>query len=94
MARGIFNLDCGMWDLVPCPGIKPRPPALGAQNLSQWTTRQVPSLVAFRIVSNFCHFNYSMSYCRSCLSSSCLVLSVLPAPGYLFPSLSLGRFQA
>ena len=35
-------LSCGMWDLVPRPGIKPRPPALGTWNLSHWTTRQVP----------------------------------------------------
>ena len=33
-----------MWDLVPCPGIKPRSPALGAQSLSHWTTRKVPPL--------------------------------------------------
>ena len=31
-----------MWDLVLWPGIKPRSPALGAQNLSHWTTREVP----------------------------------------------------
>ena len=33
----------GMWDLSPWPGIKPRPPALGAWGLSHWTTRDVPS---------------------------------------------------
>ena len=27
-------LSCGMWDLVPWPGIEPRPLALGAQSLS------------------------------------------------------------
>ena len=27
------TLSCGMWDLVPSPGIKPRPPALGAWGL-------------------------------------------------------------
>ena len=31
-----------MWDLVPQPGIKSRPPALGLQSLSHWTTREVP----------------------------------------------------
>ena len=31
-----------MWNLVPRPGIKPRPPALGAQILSLWITRKVP----------------------------------------------------
>ena len=40
-------LSCGMWDLVPWPGIEPWPPTLGAQSLSQWTTREVPVKVAF-----------------------------------------------
>ena len=31
-----------MWDLVPCLRIEPRPPVLGAQILSHWTTRGVP----------------------------------------------------
>ena len=35
MPHRIFS--CGMWDLVPRPGIEPRPPALGAQSLSDWT---------------------------------------------------------
>ena len=33
--------SCGMWDLVSRPGIEPRHPALGAQSLSHWTTREV-----------------------------------------------------
>ena len=31
-------LSCGMWKVVPWPGIEPRLPALEAQNLSHWTT--------------------------------------------------------
>ena len=38
------SLSCSMWDLVPWPGIQPRPPALGVQSLSQWTSREVPGL--------------------------------------------------
>ena len=34
--------SCGMWDLVSCPGIKPRLPALGGQSLSPWTTGEIP----------------------------------------------------
>ena len=41
------TLSCSMWDLVPWPGMEPGPPALGAQSLSHWTTREVPS-VAYR----------------------------------------------
>ena len=42
VARGIFIVACGIFscsicDLVPWPGIKPRPPALVAWNLSHWT---------------------------------------------------------
>ena len=37
------RISCGMWDLGPWPGIKPRPPALGAWSLRHWTTRDVPS---------------------------------------------------
>ena len=38
-ACGIFSysmrtLSCGMWNLVPWPGIEPRPPALGAWGLA------------------------------------------------------------
>ena len=35
------TLSRSMWDLVPWPGIKPGPPALGPQSLSHWTTREV-----------------------------------------------------
>ena len=36
------SLSCCMWDLVPWPGTEPRPPALGAQSVNHWTTREVP----------------------------------------------------
>ena len=36
VACRIFS--CSLQDLVPQPGIKPVPPALGAWNLSHWTT--------------------------------------------------------
>ena len=32
--------SCGTWDLVPRPGIEPRPPVLGVQSLNHWTTRE------------------------------------------------------
>ena len=41
----IKTLSCGLWDLVPRPGIKPGPPILGAQSLSHWTTREVPIFI-------------------------------------------------
>ena len=48
VAHGIFS--CGMWDLVPWPGIELRSPALGTQSLSHWTTRVVPGLGSNRVV--------------------------------------------
>ena len=38
----VLGFSRGMQDLFPLPGVEPRPPALGAQSLSQWTTREVP----------------------------------------------------
>jgi len=40
----VLGLSCSMWDLlrVPWTGIDPRPPAVGAQSLNHWTTREVP----------------------------------------------------
>ena len=38
----LHRVFCGMWDLVPPPGIEPRASALRAQSLSHWTTRGVP----------------------------------------------------
>ena len=43
LRSGMLSLRCSMWDLVPWPGIEPRCPALGAQSLIHWTTREIPS---------------------------------------------------
>ena len=46
----VLGLSCGMWDLVswyPDSEIGPRPPTLGAQNPSHWTTREVPRNLIF-----------------------------------------------
>ena len=37
----VLGLSCYMWNLIPWPGIEPRPPALGAPSLKHWTTREV-----------------------------------------------------
>ena len=37
-----MGLLCGMWDLVPWPGIEPGSPALGVWCLTHWTTREIP----------------------------------------------------
>ena len=54
------SLSYGMWDLVPCPGMEPRSPVLGAWSLSPWTTREV--LYYF-----FLHFECDTYLLRNCL---------------------------
>ena len=34
----------GMWELVPWPGIKPGPAALGIWHLSHWITGEAPGI--------------------------------------------------
>ena len=41
--------SCSMWDLVPWPEIPPRPPALGACNLSHWT-REMLACRLFKVL--------------------------------------------
>ena len=56
-----FNLgfSCGMWDLVPWPGIKSRPSELESRSLNHWTTKEGP----FHIFKN-------LYYCCSCKVNS------------------------
>ena len=42
-----------LWDLVPWPGIKPRPPTLGVWSLSHQITREVPKLTLINILTHF-----------------------------------------
>ena len=49
----MLGLSCSMWNLVPSPGIKPQPSALGAQSLCHWTTREVP-LLCILATSSYC----------------------------------------
>ena len=36
-----------MWDLVPLPGIEPRPPTLGPWSLNHCATREVPRILKY-----------------------------------------------
>ena len=38
------GLSCSMWDAVLSPRLEPQPPALRAQSLGHWATREVPGL--------------------------------------------------
>ena len=52
LSYGMPDFSFSMWNLVPQPGIEPRPLALGVQSLSHWTSRKDPGgpcLVCFCI---------------------------------------------
>ena len=68
VAHGIFSR--GMWDLVPWPGIEPRPSALGERSLRHWTTREIPlpSFLTLSIV-RFAFWNDLSLYLLTCLLS-------------------------
>ena len=52
------TLRCGLWNLVPWPGIKSGLPALGMPRLSHWTTREVPQFSILN--SNSLFSDYSL----------------------------------
>ena len=91
--HGIFVAACGllvaacMWDLVPWPGIEPGPPALAAQGLTHWTTREVP-------LHNILYLGLFVS----CLSKECEFFSsgtlsyfTLYLPGCVFSPIPASR---
>ena len=47
----MLSFSCGMWDLIPWPGIKSRPPALGSWGPRHWTSREVPLLLFWVILT-------------------------------------------
>ena len=72
-----LGLSCGMWGLVPWPGIEPRPPALGVQSLSHWITTKVPEFFFQTNENNY----YSLlgliltvTFCCCIATKSCLTL--------------------
>lgn len=49
----------GLWGVVPWSGTETGPPAFGVQNLSCWTTREVPKTFSF------CLSHFKLSFCHS-----------------------------
>ena len=77
---GIRTLSCSMWDVVLCPGIEPRPPALGVWSLSHWTAGK--SLCTF-----LC--SYSLMSLLEAVPSLFQVLCVLWIEFLVFTSASM-----
>ena len=54
---------CGVWDLIPQPGIKPMPSAVEVQSLNHWTTREV--LKGHRLLHFRCLYTVPLSLLSS-----------------------------
>ena len=90
----VAGLSCSMWDLVPWPQIEPRPPAMGAQSLNCWTTREVPtSMLSWLHNSSYFPRSISQPRCDFCLTNARLhtlrsetvyLLCNFPAPAKWF----------
>ena len=63
LAFGIFS--CCMRNVVPWPGIEPRPPALGAQSLTHLTIREVPFLEFWKMSLIICVISSYLSFFSS-----------------------------
>ena len=63
---GIQTLNCGMWNIIPWPGIEPNPLSLGARSLRHWTTREISQVVFFSGI--FADSQYNM--CTDVIHSS------------------------
>ena len=76
------NLQCGMWDLVPRPGIEPGCLASGAQSLSYWPTIEIPLHLVL-------HLGFVMQFLwpAACSTGAHMVPGLLPQvsghPGFL-----------
>ena len=85
--------SCGLWDLVPLPGNKPGPPALGAWSASHWTTKEVCEIVLF---DHFLfHTPCTSSSIQSLLlkSNSPIFLSLIASSTTLSPELWLDPYN-
>ena len=55
-----WGLSCSMWDLIPWPSIKPRPPALGTQRLEPLDYQRSPSSESFMLAFTCCSAFFSL----------------------------------
>ena len=59
------TLSCGRWALVPWPGIEPGAPALGAQSLIHWTTREVQAHFSIPMGKSFTDWEIYPTTCSA-----------------------------
>ena len=72
LSYNMWALSCGVWNLVPWPGIKPSPPGLGAWGVTHWNTRKV----CFSDVESASH-TWDKSHLEVVYNYSCLLLSLI-----------------
>ena len=63
VAHEVFDIPCGMQDLISCPRIESGAPVLGAQSLSHWPTREVPVTMTLHVIEHLLHLTLLMSPC-------------------------------
>ena len=80
VACGIFS--CHMWDLVPWPGMEPRPPALNTQSLSHWITREVLEPKQSRNANTDCSQGWWRVLRGHSLANACLPWNLRPGAGF------------
>lgn len=68
--RGRWSHPCHAGILVPSPGTEPMPPALGAESLKHWTTRESPPLL-FLNLSKF-SFTFQQQMPQSIIPKFCV----------------------
>ena len=70
---GVFLVTlCSLWNLVPPPGIEPRPSAVRAQSLIHWTSREIPrALDLMNSILSIFHFMDYVFDVKSKNSSFC-----------------------
>ena len=87
-----------MWDLVPWPGIEPRPPALEAWSLSHQTTRDIPKFYCILLYlsswvsSSWCFLIISLFFMTWDFWNLC-ILQYFPQSGFLWCFLMDGGYK-
>ena len=88
MACELLVAAC-MGDLVPRSGIEPRPPALGVQSLTPWTTREVTQIWLFIRLTGGVFFRENLNFISGISPSALLFFFFFPQA----PLVSLMRIQ-
>ena len=81
------TLSCGVWDLVPWPGIECVPPTLGVRSLSHWPIREVPGseiLTGDLSESIYRNFSQSLKLCSNSLRLKPLLVDTYVVPRLRF----------